>query len=139
VAVATATRNAARLVPAGRALTVVASDLFEALPGPWNLIVSNPPYLTPAETEARVGPGGWKEPALALDGGGDDGLDLIRRLVTQSFPALVPGGWLLIEAADAQMDAIGEWMGTVGFDAPRFWADLSGQRRVAGARRGPLP
>lgn len=135
VAVAAAGRNAGRLLAFPRAVAVVASDLLSALPGPWDLIVSNPPYLTPGETADRVGPAGWREPALALDGGGDDGLDLIRLLIGQARSSLAPGGWILIEAADAQMDAIGGLYQEVGLAGVRFWTDLSGQRRVAGARR----
>jgi release factor glutamine methyltransferase len=138
-AVATAGQNAARLVPAGRSVRVLASDLFDHLPGPWDLVVSNPPYLTPAETIERVGPGGWKEPALALDGGGDDGLDLIRRLVAQAVPRMAPGAWILLEAADAQMDGIGALFEASGLGEVRFWTDLAGHRRVAGARRELRP
>jgi release factor glutamine methyltransferase len=136
LAVDTAGRNAHRLLTAPRSVTVVESDLLEALAGPFDLVVSNPPYLTPSETEERVGPGGWKEPSLALDGGGD-GLDLIRHLVPQAASALAPGGWLLIEAADAQMLSIGQLFTEQGLVEVKFWKDLAGQTRVAGARRPP--
>lgn len=135
VAVDTARRNAARLLAGGRSVTVVASDLLGGLEGTWDLIVSNPPYLTPEETDERVHRLGWKEPALALDGGGQDGLELIRRLVAQASAALRPEGWLFIEAADGQMDALGQLFAGAGFEGLRFWKDLSGQRRVAGAQR----
>lgn len=91
-ALAMTRRNAGRLLGPGRRVRVEASDLLTGVEGPWHLIVSNPPYLTPAETAERVGAGGWREPALALDGGGDDGLDLIRRLVAQAEESLSPGG-----------------------------------------------
>lgn len=133
VAIATAGRNAERLLAFPRTVAVVSSDLLGGLPGPWDLVVSNPPYLTTAETDERVGPGGWKEPALALDGGGD-GLELIRILVGQARHALAPGGWLLLEAADAQMDAIGALYREAGLVEVRYWKDLAGQTRVAGAR-----
>lgn len=127
--------NAERLLDFPRAVIVVSSDLLGSLPGPWDLIVSNPPYLTPAETAERVGPLGWKEPALALDGGDADGLMLIRILCDQAASSLAPKGWILVEAADAQMDAIAEIFFHHHWQDVRFWTDLSGQRRVAGARK----
>jgi len=138
VAVETARRNAARLLPAPQRVTVVRSDLLEALPGPWELIVSNPPYLTPDETRARVEQG-WREPPLALDGKGRDGLDVVRKLVGQATRALAPGGWVLIEAADAQMEAIGKLYSDASLVDQKVWKDLAGQRRVAGARRQNPP
>jgi release factor glutamine methyltransferase len=135
LAVETARTNAARLLPEGRTLRVVESNLLSKLPGPWDLVISNPPYLTPRETEERVGDGGWREPALALDGGGEDGLDLIRTLVLQASARLTPGGWLLIEAADAQMDAIEELYRSAGLESTGVWRDLAGQRRVVGGRK----
>lgn len=137
VAIAAAGRNAARLLAFPRAVAVVASDLLSSLPGPWDLIVSNPPYLTPAETAERTGPLGWREPALALDGGGADGLDLIRILVSQASQALAPGGWLLIEAADAQTETLEVLYRGADLVEFRVWRDLAGQRRVSGARRPP--
>jgi release factor glutamine methyltransferase len=137
LAVETARQNAASLLDRGRSVTVVASNLMASLTGTWDLIVSNPPYLTPEETRQRVDGGGWREPALALDGGGSDGLDLIRTLVGEAQSTLNPGGWLLIEAADAQMDAIEGLLLEAGLEKHRFWKDLGGQRRVAGARKHP--
>ena len=136
LAVETAQRNAHHLLSKERSVTVVHSDLMAELPGPWDLIVSNPPYLTPEETRERTEKGGWKEPSLALDGGGDDGLDLIRLLVAQASSSLTPGGWLLLEAADVQMEAIGDLFNDAGLAEVRFWKDLAGHRRVAGARKG---
>jgi len=49
LAVETARRNAQRLLGPGRSVTVVESDLLSELPGPWDLVISNPPYLTPRE------------------------------------------------------------------------------------------
>jgi len=134
-AVETAGRNAAKLLARPRSVRVVTSDLLDNLPGPWHLIVSNPPYLTPAETHDRVGAGGWKEPALALDGGGDDGLELIRRLVAQAAERLLPGGWLLIEAGGPQSPTVAELLVRRGFDGIRIWKDLAGIDRVSGGRK----
>jgi release factor glutamine methyltransferase len=119
-------------------VTVVESDLLGTLPGPWDLIVSNPPYLTPVETRERIDRAGWREPELALDGGGSDGLALVRRLAAQASRSLSPGGWLLIEAADLQMEAIAGLFKDLGLGGVRFWKDLAGQRRIAGAKKPSL-
>jgi len=108
-----------------------------AFRGRWDLVVSNPPYLTSRETSDRWAQG-WREPALALDGGGD-GLDLVRRLVEEAVGTLNPGGWILIEAADAQMERIGGVFSEAGLSGGRTWRDLSGQRRVAGAQDPSTP
>jgi release factor glutamine methyltransferase len=135
VAVATARRNADRLLVPGRTVTVVESDLLAGLSGPWDLIVSNPPYLTSQETADRVGKGGWREPALALDGGGD-GLELIRRLIAQARQSLNPGGWLLIEASGDQMSVLRRLFSEAGFLDLATWRDLGAVERVIGGRLG---
>ena len=136
LAVTAARRNASALLD-GRAVTVVESDLLAALPGPWSLIVSNPPYLTTEETRERVERWGWREPALALDGGAD-GLELPRRLAAQAREQLAPGGWLLLEAAGAQMAALARFLESCGWTDIRTWKDLAGVERVIGGR-APAP
>jgi len=133
LAVETAARNARKLLPPGRRVRVVGSDLLAALPGPWDVIASNPPYLTTEETVERVERLGWREPALALDGG-SDGLELPRRLVVQSRGRLAPGGWFIMEAAGAQMDALRQILTGQGWRGVRTWRDLAGVERVIGAR-----
>lgn len=61
----------------------------------FDLVISNPPYLTAAEYQA-LSPDVLLEPALALKGG-PDGLDLYRRLLPQADQALKPGGLLALE------------------------------------------
>ena len=132
VAVETARANSERLV--GGAVKVHLADLTLGLSGPWDLIVSNPPYLTSEETAERLGPGGWKEPGLALDGGAA-GLDLIRLLAGQAQEKLNPGGWLWIEAAPGQMRALHRIFGDAGLESLRARRDLGGLERVLGGRK----
>ncbi len=134
LAVATARRNAERLLSGDRLVNLVESDLLEALSGPWDLIVSNPPYLTTAETRERVERLGWKEPALALDGGAD-GLEVPIRLIDQASERLAPAGWLLMEAAGNQMKTLREFLVSKGFVDVRTWSDLAGVERVISARQ----
>jgi len=75
---------------------LVRSDLFAELAGErYDLVVSNPPYVTEAAMQAL--PAEYrKEPALALAGGAD-GLDIVRRIVAQASVYLRPRGLLVVE------------------------------------------
>jgi len=79
-------------------IELVQSDLFENLPAEkrFDLIVSNPPYVTSAEMELLDGDVRRHEPRVALDGG-LQGTDVIERLIQQANQRLRPGGWLLME------------------------------------------
>ncbi len=110
----------------------VHSDLFSGVEGIFDLIATNPPYLTERETRDRMDEG-WKEPALALDGGAD-GLDLIEKIILKSIDYLSSGGYLLIEAAPDQMEQILDMMGTAGFTSLGTADDLAGRQRVAYGR-----
>jgi release factor glutamine methyltransferase len=89
----------------GRAGTVYEGDLFAALPaglrGRVDVIAVNAPYV-PTDEIAHLPPEARDhEPAVALDGG-DDGLDVHRRIAREAEEWLAPGGVLLIEASDRQ-------------------------------------
>ncbi len=72
------------------------SDLFDGLPdGRWDLIVSNPPYVDRAEM-AALPPEYRHEPVLSL-AGGDDGLDLVVRILDALPQRLAPGGTFVCE------------------------------------------
>ena len=79
----------------GKRLRLVRSDLFAALPGRYELIVCNPPYVPAAEM--RRLPAEYRaEPRLALDGG-RDGLSFVRRLLAEAADHLAPNGLLVAE------------------------------------------
>jgi release factor glutamine methyltransferase len=100
-ALALTERNAERN---GVSLTTVQSDLFEAVDGTFDLIVSNPPYLSKAEMDARDAALRF-EPALALYGG-EDGLDFYRRIADTYRRHLRPGGTLLLEIGMTQKETV---------------------------------
>ena len=105
------------------------SDLFTNLTNKkFDIIVTNPPYLTKDETDERVDDG-WKEPTLALDGG-VDGLDLIRDIIEESTSYLNPGGFLIIEAASAQMSEMKIEMSKNSFKSINIFKDLAGMDRI---------
>lgn len=75
---------------------LVRSDAFSALAGRrFDLILSNPPYVTTAAMDA-LPPEYLHEPRIAL-AAGDDGLDLVRRLLAQAADHLNPGGMIAVE------------------------------------------
>ncbi len=79
----------------GQRIRVLKSDLFAALPGPYDLIVCNPPYVNRRSMAAL--PTEYRhEPALALDGG-EDGMDLVRRILADAPGRLSPHGVLVLE------------------------------------------
>ena len=113
-------------------------DLLQALPAgsqPVHLIVSNPPYIGSSEqgtVEANVD---QFEPAMALYAG-EQGTDVIERLVAQSIDFLLPGGSLIFETSPIIMDACVDIVNGHGqFASCDVIKDYSGHRRVVVARK----
>ncbi len=80
-------------------IALVESDGLAACPGPWDLILCNPPYVN-ARSMAALPPEYRAEPRLALDGnaaGGTDGMDFVRTLLRQAGAHLRPHGVLVLE------------------------------------------
>ncbi len=112
-------------------------DLFGPLAADeqFDLIASNPPYITSAEIETLQPDVRLHEPRSALDGGAD-GLDIIRRIVADAPRYLVPTGCLLIEIACEQADAVSQLLTANGNYAEiAVLKDLSKQPRVVRAVR----
>jgi release factor glutamine methyltransferase len=81
-------------------------DLFEPVRGRrFDIIVSNPPYITRKEMETLESDIKDFEPQLALDGG-EDGLDFYRRLAGESEGYLKNGGYILLEIGACQATAV---------------------------------
>ncbi len=76
-------------------VTLVESDGLAACPGPWDLILCNPPYVN-AQSMAALPPEYRAEPGLALDGG-SDGMDFVRALLRDAPARLHPHGVLVLE------------------------------------------
>ena len=79
----------------GTRIHVIESDLFAKLPGRYDLILCNPPYV-PDASMAALPPEYRAEPALAL-AGGKDGMDLVRRIVAEARAHLEDDGVLVLE------------------------------------------
>jgi release factor glutamine methyltransferase len=128
----TASANAARAGLSKRA-TFVACDYADGLIGPFDLIVSNPPYIRTADIDGLAVDVRKYDPPAALDGGAD-GLGAYRALIPQAAGLLAPGAALVVEAGEgqsAQIQALMTAAGLMPVIAPK--ADLAGiPRAVAG-------
>ena len=93
-ALAVARRNVERHGLANR-ITLIESDLYARVRGPYDLILCNPPYVTDASL-ASLPPEYRAEPRLALAGGAD-GMDLVRPIVGEAAAHLSPDGVLVLE------------------------------------------
>lgn len=101
-ALAVAAGNAERLGLADR-VAFRQGDLLEpvAAEGPFDAILSNPPYIPTGDIPGLEPGVRDHEPHLALDGG-PDGLQVVARLIDQAVPLLKPGGHLILEIGTAQ-------------------------------------
>jgi release factor glutamine methyltransferase len=127
---------ASRNVAGVENLTLVLSDLGDAFPeldGTATVVISNPPYVPdaaiPRDPEVRL-----FDPALALYGG-EDGLDVVRRLSERSLRLLHPGGLLVIEHGELQGEAIREILTADGWRAAATHRDLTLRDRSTTALR----
>lgn len=134
-ALAIARENAERHGIAGR-IQFLEGDLFAPLPAgeKFDVIASNPPYVSDAEMETLPADVRLHEPAGALRAG-PQGLDVISRLIAGAGEWLAPGGLLLIEFSPEQTTAVVELLAGAGvYETPRLLKDPSGQNRVVAAR-----
>ena len=135
-ALETARDNAVRLGFSARA-AFIRCDYASALSGPFDLIVSNPPYIRSADIASLAPEVRDHDPHAALDGG-TDGLDAYRALIAQATCVLAPGAVLVVEAGQDQAGEIQGLMTAAGLTIPGPpKADLAGIRRAVGARKAP--
>lgn len=125
--------------------TVLEGDLFDALPDDLrsriDILIANVPYVPTREVGLLPSEAREHEPLVALDGG-DDGLDVLRRVTAGAPHWLAPGGHLLFETSERQVP---EAVGTVRRDglAPRVvtseeWEATVVVAQLRGARLGAV-
>lgn len=136
---AVARRNAARNALGGR-IEFVTSDYAAGLSGPFDMIVSNPPYIVHDIIPSLAPDVRDYDPHLALDGGAD-GLDAYRAIIGQAPALLAAGGWLLLEVGHDQAEAVARLMAASGLTiGGAKWHDSGGvERVVAGHRAAIMP
>jgi release factor glutamine methyltransferase len=129
-ACALAQENAAALGVSER-VEVREGDLFAPLgPGEdFDVVVSNPPYVTTGEL-ARLQREVQREPRLALDGG-EDGLELVRRIASGAMAHLRAGGLLALEIGETQGGAVRALLEGAGFEKVRVEKDWERRDRHA--------
>lgn len=138
-AIALATRNRDALDLAG-VVDIVECDLAvgvpDALMGSFDLLVSNPPYIPTSVLQHEVPPEVRDhEPHLALDGG-EDGLDVFRRLLQLAPVALRTGGTMALELSEDNVELAAELCRAAGgWEHVEVREDLTHRPRVLVAQR----
>ena len=131
----TIARENAELNGVAHRIRFLEGDLLDPVAGEqFDVVVSNPPYVSLADRDSLAVEVRDHEPAVALFAG-DDGLDIYRRLIAAAFTALAPGGFVALEIGCGQSAPIGELLECSGFRGIEFVPDLQGILRVACAQR----
>ena len=115
----------------GADVTFAEGDLFEGIDKgcTFDVIVSNPPYVTEEEYLELSPEVAGHEPKLALTAGAD-GLDIYRRLIPQARGYLREGGWLIMEMGCSQGLPLTDLMEQYGYKRVSVVKDLAGLDRV---------
>jgi len=133
-ALAIACENADRILENGD-IIFKQGDLFECIPNDelFDLIISNPPYVTEEEYKDLMSEVRDHEPKLALTAG-SDGLDILRRMIPEATAHLTAGGHLAVETGYLQGETVRELMEQAGFGQVKIIKDLAGLDRVVSGR-----
>jgi release factor glutamine methyltransferase len=134
-ALAVARANAERL-RLGSRCSFVACDIAAALPGPFDLIVSNPPYVARGDIATLAPEVRVYDPAIALDGG-SDGLDGYRAIAGEVCRLLAPDGRLIVELGAGQEGAVRALFTKAGLKVGAARNDLAGIARALEASNAP--
>ncbi|MEJ7623559.1 MAG: peptide chain release factor N(5)-glutamine methyltransferase [Pyrinomonadaceae bacterium] len=118
---------------AASSLQLVECDLFEKVTGRFDMIVSNPPYISEADRKDLQPEVKDFEPPGALFAGGD-GLDIIRRIIADSPPFLLPNSYLLIEIGFGQAADVKDLFGDSVWQSVALLPDLQGIPRIVVAQ-----
>jgi len=136
-ALAVARRNAHRHGVSSR-MRFFCGDMCASVRGRFDLILSNPPYLSWHDRNALSRDGVCREPRRALVAG-PMGTECHRVLIAQAPDRLIPGGRLIMEIGDGQRSAVEDlFLATPAFHSVSFRADAAGVDRVVTAVRGRI-
>jgi release factor glutamine methyltransferase len=114
---------------------ILDGDLLEPVAGEqFDIVVSNPPYVSVGDRDSLAVEVRDYEPGQALFAGAD-GLDVYQRLIPWAFNLLAPGGYVILEIGHGQEPPVGALLGEAGFENIEFAADLQQIPRVACAQR----
>lgn len=124
--------NASRL-GLDEAVRLVRSDLFDRIDGIFDLIVANLPYIPRGEI-ASLSREVRRDPIIALDGG-EEGTEIVARLVAESRNRLNPGGCIALEVGHGQTVRIAELCAAADLADTEILPDLAGIERFVLARK----
>lgn len=129
-----ARENAAALGVGGR-VRFHRGDLFAGLDGPFDLVLSNPPYVATEAIAGLMPEVVLHDPHTALDGG-EGGLQIVERLIAETTARTRPGAMLLLEIGEGQGAEVARRLQEAGgFSAIQVHRDLAGLERYVEARR----
>ena len=111
---------------------LVESDLFEKIDGKFDVVISNPPYIPTKEIETLDKEVKDFDPIIALDGG-EDGLDVYRKIAKDIDAHLNDKGVVLMECGENQAKAICELFNSYKTEIVK---DLEGVDRIVVAQKG---
>ena len=115
----------------GLQVQLLEHDLRNGLPGgPYDLVVSNPPYVEPADLNGLMPDVRDYEPHVALVGVG-----AIEAIARGARDVLRPDAWLVLEVGDGQASQTLELLTGLGYDDGTITLDLTGRERVVEGRR----
>ena len=115
----------------GLAVELAEWDLFAGLPpGPWDLVVSNAPYIARADGETLAPEVRDWDPHVALFGD-----DAVAAVAGGAATVLADAGALVLEVGDGQEAAVAGLLAELGFRDVRITPDLAGRERVVEGRR----
>ncbi len=128
-ALAVASENRRRTGLAER-VELVQGELFAGLDGPFDLVVSNPPYVAPGEIDELDPEVARYEPREALVACG-----ATEAIAEGASARLAPGGSLVLETGDDKAGAVAELLAGLGYEQVSIGKDLTGRERVVDGRK----
>jgi release factor glutamine methyltransferase len=127
--------NRDRYPGAARRVRILQGDGLAEPPGPFEVVVSNPPYVSEVEASALPRDVREHEPGIALFAA-KDGLAVLEQIIAGAPDRLVPGGLLALEVGEGQARVVAERITQNGaFGGPRIVPDLAGRERVVLAEK----
>lgn len=108
---------------------LVQGELFAGLAGPFDLVVSNPPYVRPEELDSLEPEVARFEPREALVAHG-----VTEAIAEEALPRLVSGGALVLETGDGEAREVAALLERLGYEEVRIGEDLAGRERVVDGR-----
>ena len=112
-----------------RRVELAESDLLAGVTGPFDLVVSNPPYVS-ADEQSELEPEVRDfEPSVAVVG-----YEVADRIAAEALPVLRHGGWVVLECGDGQANSLAASLHALGYDRVTVTPDLAGVDRVVEGR-----